>query len=167
MVRVKRNPTWAEGGKVILQPELLEKFFASLGPEEAEVAFQAIFLRLLAEGEKCDLGTAISAAYKVRTLWDIRHKPEWANAVKWGVHYLLESAVAHVKERGYAYAMLLRERVPAFEDRLVGAGLLQKIDKDRARPVAHRPVCSAPPPCSHPSTPARDQGPTVSDFSFP
>ena len=70
IVRVRRNPTWVQGGRVVRQPELLDKFVQELGPEEAEVAYQAMFLRLLVEGERVDLGTAVTAAYRVRELWE-------------------------------------------------------------------------------------------------
>ena len=63
VVRIKRNPSWGKGGTVLQQLELFSQFIAELEPAEAEVAFQAAFLRLLAEGKKVDLSTAINAAY--------------------------------------------------------------------------------------------------------
>ena len=52
--------------------------------------------------------------------------------MKWGVHHLLEDVIGHVKMMGPEYANLLRVKAPAIEDRLVGAGLVRKTDKDRS-----------------------------------
>ena len=71
VVRVKRNPTWAEGGRVIREAERLKKILMMLRPDEAEVAYQAMFLRLLVEGERVDTGTVIKAAYRVREVWEL------------------------------------------------------------------------------------------------
>ena len=166
VVRIKRNPTWAEGGKVVQQPELLDKFLQELGPEEAEVAYQAMFLRLLVEGERVEMSTAVTAAYRVREAWEQLHEQEWVNAVKWGVHYLLEDVVEHVKMMGQEYADLLRTKAPAMEDRLVGAGLVRKTDRDRSGAPPQRPIVTAPPPSSRPTTPERGTQRTEVPFNF-